>query len=438
MKALVFGFGSHGGGFAAAKYFLDRGWEVRITDRNSARSLGEGIRYCEERGAHLVLGRHREEDFLWADIVVKSPAIDHNHPLLGKARRIVTDFSCLFEFPDIDKIRIIAITGTKGKTTTASAVAHVLASQGSEALMCGNMGISAFRVLEDLERRRDEGRPYPAYIVCELSSWQVADTFGCASKVPVFEASCLTSFFADHQNYYHSVQAYVQDKLKLFSHPARKLVSPDSMMEAISAASGVDKSRIVSIERSSRRVASPVLAPCHAICRALGIRSRDIDAALKTFPGVPHRNEMVRFHRNMIFINDSAATVPEAVEFTVDSCYSNVPLFLICGGTDKELSAEGMREALRRASSRCLLDGSFTRKKLVPLLEAERLDYKGPFGTMEEALDASLSDALAFVSGDGSVMTAVVLLSPGAASFELFKDEFDRGDAFKRLVGALE
>lgn len=436
MKVLIFGFGTHGGGFSAAKYYIDRGHQIRITDRNSISKLGDSIRYFQERGAELVLEQHREQDFTWADIVVKSPAISQSHPLLSKARKVVNDFTELFAFPDIGAIKIIAITGTKGKTTTAAAVSHVLEAQGYEAPMCGNMGISGFSILDDLEKRKAEGRKYPDYLVCELSSWQIADTFTYASVIPQLEVSCLTSIYEDHQNYYHSMDAYISDKLMLFKQKCLHVVSSDSMRESISKACGMPIGRIVSIEKTAKKLDSTILAPAFAICLTLGIKQDRIISALKTFPGVPHRNEMVRFHNNIIFINDSAATVPEAVSFTWSNYYSKVPVFLICGGTDKELHVNGMEEVLRHANRLFLLGGSFTREKLIPFLDEQHIPYAGPFSTMDDALGCAYTEAKAFIGGSRSI-TAFIMLSPGAASFELFQHEFDRGNQFKKLVNEL-
>lgn len=436
MKVLIFGFGNHGGGFAAAQYFLKRGDQVRITDMNSLSKLGDSIQICSDMGAELILEQHRESDFTWADCVVKSPAISKSHPFLIKSHKIINDFSTLFSFVDIDKIKLIAITGTKGKTTTASAVTHVLQRLGHEAIMCGNMGISGFSVLEDLEERSRTGKELPEYIVCEMSSWQISDTFQYLDHVPVLEASCMTSLYEDHQNYYHSMESYIKDKMQLFRQKSRHIISTDSMRQTIASASDVPLSDVMSIEKTARKLDSSILAPAYAICSSLGFGSKRIIDALKTFPGVPHRNEMVRFHNNTIFINDSAATVPEAVQFTYSNYYSNVPVFLICGGTDKELHPEGMTAALRHSIGLYLLGGSFTSEKLIPLLQSMSISYHGPYCSMDDAVDASYSDAQSFLGSDGNT-TAFIILSPGAASFELFRHEFDRGDKFKQKVNSI-
>jgi UDP-N-acetylmuramoylalanine--D-glutamate ligase len=432
MKVLVFGLGAHGGGFAAANYFLDRGDEVRVTDLRGSDVLGETMEILTNRGATCIAGEHRMEDFFWADIVIKNPAIAPDNKYLQAARIVITDFSWLFASPWCSEVQIIAITGTKGKTTTAAAVAHVLNSMGHETVQCGNMGISAFTVLADWEKRKAEGRRLPAYLVCEFSSWQIRDMYAAfQGELPAIQIAALTSLYADHQNAYKDLESYRNDKLELFGAHCENVLVPDSMIRMVREYTHLPPKRIHGIDRLSGRVLaqnSPHRC-AYAICRTLGVKWRDILKALKTFKGVPHRIEQVGVADSIMFINDSAATIPEAVLFSFENCRP-LPIHLICGGTDKNLKAEGMRIALKEASSLHLLDGSFTRNKLIPLLKQEGLPYAGPFDNMDAAVDSAYETALK-KKDPNSDAAQVVMLSPGAASFELFQHEFDRGDKFK-------
>lgn len=459
MNVLVFGLGSHGGGFNSAKYYLEHGHQVRITDLKSSNELGDSICVLQEMGAKFILGEHREEDFLWADIVVKSPAIKATNPLLRLCKKIVTDFTELFSFPKINEIKLIGITGTKGKTTTATLTAHLLKSLNKETILCGNMGISAYSVLSELESRDKEGKPFPSYIVCELSSWQIADIYSFNQAKVNFEVSCLTCIFEDHQNYYSNMQAYINDKLKLFSYPSVHIISSEPMIKDVAKASNTGLERIISIDKNNNSFENLSYAPAICIAKALGYELDEIINHCKSFKGVAHRNELVGQKDNIVFINDSAATVPEAVTFTINnycsnndncscsgngngysggrgsstgsshsdnSCYSNV--FLITGGTDKALHPQGMLEACKKAKSLFLLNGSFTQKKLIPMLKDNSISFMGPFDDMKSVFIQATNEAKNFGS------KCIVLLSPGAASFDLFKHEFDRGDQFRRLA----
>ncbi len=432
MRVLVFGLGAHGGGFAAANYFLNRGDEVRVTDLRGCDVLGETMNILENRGATCIAGEHRMEDFLWADIVIKNPAIAPDNKFLLASRTVITDFSWLFASPWCSETQIIAITGTKGKTTTAAAVSHTLNALGYETVQCGNMGISAFTVLADWEQRKAEGKELPKYLVCEFSSWQIRDMYAALQgDLPEIKVAALTSLYADHQNAYKDLESYRNDKLELFGAHCENILVPDAMLNVIRDYTRLPAKRIHSINRLAGR-ALPDNSPhrcAYAIGRILGLRWRDILKALRTFKGVPHRIEQVGVAGAIMFINDSAATIPEAVLFSFENCRP-LPIHLICGGTDKNLKAEGMLIALKEASSLHLLDGSFTRNKLIPLLRQEGLSFEGPFDNMDAAVDSAYETAIQ--KKDPNADTAqVVMLSPGAASFELFQHEFDRGDKFK-------
>jgi UDP-N-acetylmuramoylalanine--D-glutamate ligase len=434
MRVLIFGLGTLGGGFAAAKYFLDKGDEVRITDLRSESVLGGPLAILKSKGAMAILQEHRKEDFLWADIVIKNPAVAATHPLLEFATRVESDLSFLFTSSLMKGIDVIAITGTKGKTTTAAATAHVLGQCGFEAMQCGNMGISGFSVLTELQARFDSGRPMPRYVVCELSSWQIRDLYcSTGNHMPQFKIVVMTSLFPDHLNSYGDFNAYKHDKWLLLSSKSNQILVSQDLFDDVKANATLGSNKLLAIESipGAKRIETR-FQPTWAICRRLGIQSKQLASALGSFRGVPHRQEQVAMGGNIVFINDSSATIPEAVSFSTTSCPWQY--VLICGGTDKNLLAEPMLNALKRALSIHILDGSFTRNKLLPLLQAHELDYQGPFGTMKEAFDSALASAQAVLGKRSDKPIVAVMLSPGAASFVFFKHEFDRGDQFKALA----
>jgi len=438
MKVLIFGLGMNGGGYAAATYFLDHGDDVRITDLKGTCDLGAEMEALTQRGATCIAGMHRKEDFIWADIVVKNPAIPPNHPLLTSARMVVNDFAWLFSSPWCSETKIIAITGTKGKTTTSAAVAHVLDKMGYEAMQCGNMGISAFSVLREWEKRHDEQKRLPDFLVCEFSSWLVRDTVKAMhEELPTLEVCAMTNFYPDHLNSYESIENYLEDKLDLFSPSTKMAVVPDALIKRIRKQTKLDSKHVRGIDRTCAKAVEemPHLKSAYAILLSLGFKWKTVLKALESFAGVPHRIEQVGLLDTILFINDSAATIPEAVHFTY-ARFRNMACHLICGGTDKNLLPDAMLDELQAASSISLLDGSFTQEKLIPLLEKHKISYNGPFNSMDDAVLKSYSLAVAKAK-DLPDLPQVVLLSPGCASFELFNNEFDRGNQFKSLVGRL-
>lgn len=435
MKVLIFGLGMNGGGYSAAMYFLDHGDEVRITDLKGTCDLGAEMDALTKCGATCIAGVHRREDFLWADIVVKNPAIPPNHPLLSSARMVINDFAWLFSSPWCSETKIIAITGTKGKTTTSAAVAHALDKLGYEAMQCGNMGISAFSVLGEWEKRHKEKKKLPDFLVCEFSSWLVRDTITAMHGVlPPIEVCALTNFYPDHLNTYESIENYLDDKLDLFTPSTKMAVVPDVMIKRVRKQTKLDSKHVRGIDRTCAKEVEevPHLKSAYAILLSLGFKWKAVLKALDSFAGVPHRIEQVGLLESILFINDSAATIPEAVHFTF-ARFRNMASHIICGGTDKNLKPDAMLDVLQTASSISLLNGSFTRDKLIPLLREHSIPYNGPYDSMGDAVKNSYSFAMKKAK-ELPELPQVVLLSPGCASFEMFNNEFDRGNQFRTLV----
>ena len=165
-----------------------------------------------------------------------------------------------------------------------------------------------------------------------------------------------------------------------------------------------------------------------AVMRKLGFSASQINNAFKSFRGIPGRAEMVLRTDNTIFVNDSASVIPAAPNFTMEN-FENLPVHLICGGSDGSLEAADMLKTVKSASSVHLLDGSFTQKKLIPLLKKHRIKFNGPYNKMEEAVTSASS-----MLDPKSNILQVVLLSPGANAYEDYCNEFNRGESFRLSV----
>jgi len=160
-------------------------------------------------------------------------------------------------------------------------------------------------------------------------------------------------------------------------------------------------------------------------CRAFGVPAKDIASSLATFSGVEHRLERFAEKNGILWYNDSAATIPQAVGAALNSF--NGPVILITGGTDKNIDFEPVRSIYAKAKMTILLAGTGT-EKLKPILEQDGVPFLGPF----DDLGIAVAEALAFaLPGD------TVLLSPGCSSFGMFLHEFDRGKKFKETVRGL-
>lgn len=428
MKILIFGLGLNGGGFSAAKYFLEHNNEVIITDLKTEESFKQTIKILSKLGAIFHLGEHKIEDFMWADIVVKNPSILPNNKYLQYSKKIINDFSYLFDNYNFDNIKLIGITGTKGKTTTSHAISHVLNKLNYNAKLVGNMGISAFEIASYLENEKE---PID-FLICEFSSWQLRDTFlYLDNDFPSFTLSIFTNLLEDHQNTYDSMESYLQDKLNLFTIKTQNVICPNSFKKAIMEKTKLKKKNITGIDSKqfNSNITKPELYIAYKALSILGIKNNLILQKFNTFNGVSHRIEWVNRLDNILFVNDSAATIPEAVAFST-SHFKDVNIHLICGGTDKNLKVNSMIPVLKGVKSITILDGSFSQNKLIPFLKDSNIDFSGPFKQMKTALKHAFENAIA----DSSIEMKVILLSPGATSFDLFINEFDRGNQFKKLV----
>ncbi|MDE6736274.1 MAG: UDP-N-acetylmuramoyl-L-alanine--D-glutamate ligase, partial [Treponemataceae bacterium] len=198
----VMGLGLNGGGEATVRFLLSHGANVTVTDMKTADALAATIASLQNDPSlaheHLryVLGEHRMEDFANADCVIKNPGVKYDgNPFLAAAKAIETDISLFLHF---SKAPIIAVTGSKGKSSTVSAIHYGLQKAGFTAFLGGNITVSPLTFLD----QTDESTP----VVLELSSWQLADLRGRKALKP--KIALITKIIPDHQNFYHSMLAY--------------------------------------------------------------------------------------------------------------------------------------------------------------------------------------------------------------------------------------
>jgi len=443
------GLGLNGGGVASARFFAERGALVTVTDMKDETALAESVAALSGLGIRYALGRHDEADFSGADLVIKNPAVRPDNPYLLAAKRVETDLSMFLRFCPA---RIAAVTGSKGKSTTATAMAWMLKAGGLDAYLGGNITVSPLGFLDSATA--------DSVVVLELSSWQLGDLRGSGVLKP--SVAALTRIVPDHLDRYGTMEAYVADKRLIYADQDSSdwtvfdLDDPYGRSFAAETGASVlgygailppgtygvrvpaDGSPCIATlpdvgeaELVPERLLVPGaharrnLAAAAVSAWALGVEPTRIAAAAATFPGVEHRLEPIRDRRGVRWFNDSAATVPEAAKAAVEAF--DAPVVLITGGTDKKLEFETARSAYARAASVVLLSGTGT-DKILPLLKADGVPYSGPYSDI--GLAVAEADRLALPG-------SVVVLSPGCTSFGMFKNEFDRGRRFKAAVAEL-
>ncbi|MFO8064113.1 MAG: UDP-N-acetylmuramoyl-L-alanine--D-glutamate ligase [Spirochaetia bacterium] len=452
-RVTVMGLGLHGGGVSAARYFARHGAVVTVTDLRDERELASSVEVLEDVPVRFVLGTHEEADFKDADIVIKNPAVPRTSPYLALARRIETDISV---FLTQSSTRLVAVTGSKGKSSTSAAVHHILSTTIGNSYLGGNITNSPLEFAE-------EAGPHST-VVLELSSFQLGDLEmtpgGIAALRP--DIAMITSIFPDHLNYYRSMAEYVADKRLIYAGqgpgdwtiarddeygtsflaetPARRAVLCDhpiagagNAWEAYAYLDGhigfacteghdedvVPEHLLVAGIHMRRNLLAAALA-----ARLLGVDASAAREAVSSFPGIGHRLEHVRERNGIHFYNDSAATIPEAALEAVSAF--EAPVHLIAGGSVKNIDLGLFGRISERVARVYLLQGS-----AAAAISSVTHEHKlaGPFDSLASALHAAVSNAR---RGD------VVILSPGCASFGMFQNEFDRGRQFRDLVANLE
>ncbi len=480
-KVTVMGLGLNGGGEASVRFFARYGAEVTVTDMKTAEQLAATIDRLNndpslaDAKIRYVLGHHDVADFENADCVIKNPGvkIDGNR-FLAAARAIESDISIFLRFSPAP---VIAVTGSKGKSSTVSAIHFGLREAGWNAFLGGNITVSPLTFFEETSADTP--------VVLELSSWQLADLRGRGVLKP--KVCVLTKIVPDHQNWYGNMESYVADKKliyadqteecytvcaadedwgRLFASETRGTVawysktepSADDCCGSVRAWIGADGNGYVSAGGSTYAAVKETIVPGahmkqNMLNAALAIALFSEPGSRKSceflensadifgrFPGIAHRLEFFCRYScgpaEFRFYNDSAATVPEAVAEAV--CAFDAEPVLLCGGTDKNLEFEPLAAVAHKARARYILAGSGT-DKLIPLLREKGVEFCGPFESLDALLAALKADlpSLAQKAADSGLVSVPVVFSPGATSFGMFANEFDRGNQFKTKVSGL-
>lgn len=449
-RVTVMGLGTRGGGLGVARWLVEQGARVTITDLRSEADLASSIEALGGLDVRLALGGHDKRDFTpaGADMVVRNPGVSLTSAYLEIARGSgvpvemeMSLFLCRCPAP------VIGISGTKGKTTTSLLCGEILRGWNPTTIIAGNMGVTALGQLAVITPETP--------VVLELSSWQLEALreHGLAPHIAV-----LTNVSPDHLDAYDGFEDYAAVKRSLVQH-----LSPDGFAvlnqddpetrkagnetiaciarfgRAPGTGNGcwIDGKRLTWRWRGDETAfglpANPSLDGAHqpwnaaaAIAASLlyGAPPQAVRAGLRSFKGALHRQERVATIDGVLYINDSAATAPAAAISALRS-FPGRNIHLIAGGADKKSDLTEFAAAVGTAAHKIyLLNGSAT-ERLETLLSPWADSIQGTFDAMAGAVEAA---------GNAAQRGDVVLLAPGCASFGMFHDEFDRGDQFRASV----
>ena len=411
-RALVVGLARSGQ--AAALALARRGVPTVAADRSAEVETGR----LAEAGVEVHPGTEEEGLLDDVELLVKSPGVPGESPLPAAARaRGIPVWSEVELGFRLLRNPFIGVTGTNGKTTTSELLGAMFRAAGRPVAVAGNVG----RPLTSFDGALDPD----AWVVCELSSFQLEDMHRLRPRVAV-----LLNLEPDHLDRHGSYDAYRDAKLRIFENQteADVAVVPRDFGPV---PGGADR---VEFGPDDALPADPLIPGEHnrenaaaatAAARAAGLEDEAIAEALRTFPGVEHRLELVAELDGVRYVNDSKATNTAAARRGI-AAYPGQPLRLILGGSLKGESFEELAEGLPPTVRSIDLIGEASDELASALGRAGR-PYRRS-GDLATAVGAAAGDA---EPGD------VVLLSPACASFDQFANFEERGDAFRRLVGDL-
>jgi UDP-N-acetylmuramoylalanine--D-glutamate ligase len=451
-RALVVGLGRSG--VASAFFLQDRGAKVTVSDSKSEAQLQSEIAALLDRGVSIETGQHGERTFRDQDLIVVSPGVPSDQPQLQHARSlgipVIGEVELAFPFL---QGKVIALTGSNGKTTTTTLVGEILSKSGKKTLVGGNIGTPVISLV---------GQSTPeSLVVLEISSFQL-------ETIQQFRPwiAAILNITPDHLDRHRTFQAYVDAKARIFENQ-RSAAGGENQQAGDFAVLNADDPTCVALRdrvkaslcwfsRKREVEAGAFLRGDQIIFRGktgdeavlsrgdihlkgahnlenvlggvtmsmlAGCRPDQVRRAVSEFRAVEHRLELVATVNGVAFYNDSKATNVDATVKALESFPGRIHLIL--GGKDKGSDYSVLNPLLRERSKRTYLIGAAAEKIGAQIQGATALVRSG---TLERAVRQAFEAAS---PGD------VVLLAPACASFDQFENYEHRGRVFKELVMSL-
>jgi len=418
-KVTVIGLGNSGS--SAAVLARDNGAEVRVTDAGDPSALREARENLEAKGIKVETGAHTEGFVKGADIVVVSPGVEETSPALKWARLhkvpVIGEMELGYRFC---KGRIIAITGTNGKSTVTTLIGRILKDAGLDAVVCGNIGNSLSGEIKKISK--------DTWVVLEVSSFQLETIVDFKPHIAV-----ILNITDDHMDRYTKFSDYFAEKLKVFRNQDENdhlVLNYDA--ENLRALGKAAKSKVSFYRRSEADAFDTGLKGTHntenilasiLVASIAGAKMPSMLKTIKDFNGLPHRFETVAIIDGVEYIDDSKGTTVDSTARAVDSC--KTPVILIAGGKDKHSDYGAIRPKIEAKV-----------KELILIGEAAGAIRKALIGAcaMHDARDMDEAVGLArrlAKKGDS------VLLSPMCSSFDMYKNYKHRGEVFRKAVDGI-
>ena len=425
-------------GIAAAKLAKKAGFEVFVSDAAVNEELIEKAKALNELGIDVEVGGHTPR-VLQSDLLVVSPGVPLGIDVIKAAREmgipVISEIEFAFRF---EKGRVVAVTGSNGKSTTATLIARILEDSGEKVFLAGNIGKPYSDVVTSTSS--------DSITVLELSSFQLEAIYSFSAFVGI-----LLNLAPDHLDRYDTVDDYYRAKFRLFETQkpgsyavlnvdqpeVAKLegkivadVLPFTMRDGRVNGAWLSNSIIMRRDEPILRKDEIGIPGPHNLANALAsvaatipfeVPKESLAETLRRFSGIEHRLERFLVWNGILFVNDSKATNPESLRFALLSF--DRPIVLIAGGYDKGADFSYLSGLVTKKVKAAVFTGA-TAKKM-----AQQIGGAAGFSTVVKDFQEAVETAIKLAKkGD------VVLLSPGCASFDAFKNFEHRGKVFKELV----
>jgi len=410
-KVLIMGLGLHGGGLSVTKWLHKKGAKVRVTDLKTKKELKQSLDRLKKFKITYTLGKHKLEDFKWADIIIQNPGVPRESKYLKYAqkqgKRIENEASLFFQ---ICKAPIIGITGTRGKSTTTSLLYAMFKKWNKGVLVGGN--IRTTTMFEIVDKVKSDP------VILELSSWHLE---GLAKIKKSPHIAVFTNLMVDHLNRYKSMRSYAAAKKSIFKFQGKddfvvlnhdNKTTKEMGKEIVSQRYWFSKRSLVEQNgcfvknnylifrkngkeqkiclikniklEGEHNLENTLAAVC--VAKIYGISTKIIKDVLVRFSGISDRQEYIRSVRGVKYINDTTATTPDATIAALKT-FDSKNIVLIAGGFDKKLDYKELaKEIKKRIKNLVLLEGTATNKLKDELEKIGFKDFSVETGELKSAV----------------------------------------------------
>ncbi len=421
------GLGFQGGGVGMARFFAKLGAIVKVTDLKTKEELASSLEQIKDLNVSYTLGKHELNDFLNTDYIFKGPSIPWDNEYLTQAQNkgIPVDMEVAFTLEYLS-CKTIGITGTRGKTTTTEMIYKLLLKTGKKVYKAGNLtGQSTIELLNNV---RDDD-----IVILELSSWSLS---GFHKKKLSPNIAVFTNFYPDHLNYYSNMEEYFYDKKAIYLYQWEKDICFINKSIEQKIDTSEIKSNIVYFDKNDFQGKPEFLRGDHnlenaavatLVAKEFGLSDTAIISILKSFKPAICRQEIIKTIDKITVVNDSTSTTPTSTIKAIET-FKDKPIILILGGNSKNLPVKKLTGKLSNVEFIVLIKGGFTDEIYKELISKYHNKISPVFEKLEDAT------IFAFDKAKALKKDCYLLFSPGATSFAMFKNEFDRGEQFNKYV----